>query len=107
MAKVSPTTTSSYLPYTPHLSTIGLVSTVSQKKIIDIVLMFHIPKVFKGYPYGVGQMVNGMVTKGRCIIVFMEQLKAKLRFPLDPLIVEVLSLFRFSELRFIPMVGGF
>lgn len=41
-------------------------------------------------------MADGMVTKHICVIVFVKQLRLGLRFPLDPFIMEVLSLFQSS-----------
>lgn len=48
MAKVSPTTTSSNLPYAPYPSATDLVSMISSEDIAYIALIFRISKVFKG-----------------------------------------------------------
>lgn len=74
----------------------SVVSLLSKDEIEEITMVYRIPTTFKAYSCGRDQATNGLVSKKNCFIVYVEQLRSGLRFPLGPFIVVVLKLFRVS-----------
>lgn len=59
-------------PFAPHPSVTRVFSSVSKEEIEEIALVYRILDVFKGYPCNESQTTDGMVTKRRCVVVYVE-----------------------------------
>lgn len=68
----------------------------SKDEIEEITVVYRIPTTFKAYPCGGDQTNHGLVSKKNCVSVCVEQLKARLHFPLDPFVDAILNLFQVS-----------